>query len=262
MMLLLIETIVNRFRTFSIWYAIAPVLWYDTLARGILHMLNGDDISYMAECMSFWKSLTDDERDYLVKQTMDLTYEKGSVIHNDRKNCTGVMLVVYGRLRVYIVGDDGKEITLYRLVERDVCVLSASCVLRNITFDVHIQAEEPTRILNIPVETYRHLEQSNQKVQDFTNQLVSSRFSDVMWVMEQLVFMSMDKRLAIYLLEQSALVGSDSLKLTHEAIAHDLGTAREVVTRLLKYFQDEKMVTLARGEITIIDHSALMRLSE
>jgi CRP/FNR family transcriptional regulator len=176
-------------------------------------MLNGDDISYMAECMSFWKSLTDDERDYLVKQTMDLTYEKGSVIHNDRKNCTGVMLVVYGRLRVYIVGDDGKEITLYRLVERDVCVLSASCVLRNITFDVHIQAEEPTRILNIPVETYRHLEQSNQKVQDFTNQLVWSRCSDVMWGMEQRVFCR-GQTAGDLLLEQSALVGSDSLKLT------------------------------------------------
>lgn len=225
-------------------------------------MLYGADAAYLGECLPFWPHLSEEEKALLTGYAVDMTYSKGAIIHNDRKTCTGVLVVVHGRLRIYIVGEDGKEITLYRLVERDVCVLSASCVLRNITFDVHIQAEEPTKVLNIPTETYKRLEQSNQQVQDFTNQLVSSRFSEVMWVMEQLVFMSMDKRLSIYLLEQSALVGGNCLRLTHEAIAHDLGTAREVVTRLLKYFQDEKMVTLSRGEVTIVDYDALTVLSE
>lgn len=232
------------------------------LAQEVYDMLYGDDAAYMGECLPFWQELSENDKALLISHAIDMPYSKGAVIHNDRKTCTGVLLVVHGRLRIYIVGDDGKEITLYRLVERDVCVLSASCVLRNITFDVHIQAEEPTKVLNIPTEIYKRLEQSNQKVQDFTNQLVSSRFSEVMWVMEQLVFMSMDKRLAIYLLEQAALAGGDTLRLTHEAIAHDLGTAREVVTRLLKYFQDEKMVTLSRGEVTIVDYPALIVLSE
>lgn len=223
-------------------------------------MLSETETEYMEE-LPFWKDLSGQDRALLVANTTEATYEKGAVVHNDKKTCTGVLLVMSGRLRIFIVGDDGKEITLYRLVERDVCVLSASCILRNITFDVQITAEEPTKVLNISTDTYKKLEQSNQRVQDFTNQLVSSRFSDVMWVMEQLVFMSMDKRLAIYLLEQASMVDSDTLHLTHEAIAHDLGTAREVVTRLLKYFQDEKMVTLSRGEVTIVDYPAITALS-
>ncbi len=224
-------------------------------------MVSESDVRYLQEMLPFWKYLREEDRQLFIQETHRVTYAKGEVIHRDKSSCTGVLPIIHGRLRIYFMGSDGKEITLYRLVEQDVCVLSASCVLRNITFDVQIMAEEATTVLNIPAEIYKQVEKRSIEAQDFTTQLVTSRFSDVMWVMEQVVFMSMDRRLAIYLQEQSNLAGSDTLQLTHETIAHDMGTAREVVTRLLRYFQDEKIVTLSRGKVTITDEQALSALA-
>ena len=99
-------------------------------------------------------------------------------------------------------------------------------------------------------------------VANYANQLISSRFSEVMWLMEQIMWKSFDKRLATFLLEESALEGSSSLKITHEKIANHMGTAREVVTRMLRYFQSEGMVKLTRGTVEIIDEKRLEDLSE
>jgi len=183
------------------------------------------------------------------------------MLHQDRSECTGLVMVLHGRLRIYIVSDAGKEITLYRLFERDVCILSASCLIRNITFDVHVQTETEAVVLRIPTDTYQRLAAQDPLVQDFTNQLVSSRFSDVMWVVEQVVFMSLDRRLAMHLLEAAAMSGSDTVTTTHEAIARDLGSAREVVTRMLNRFQEERLVTVGRGTVTLTDRDGLYALT-
>lgn len=171
------------------------------------------------------------------------------------------MMVLKGQLRVFIISDTGKEITLYRLFERDVCILSASCLIKNITFDVHVQAEQQTSMLRITTDVYQQVSRNNPLVQEYTNQLVSSRFSDVMWVVEQVLFMSIDRRLAIHLLEQAAIAQSDSFTATHETIARDLGTAREVVTRMLKRFQEDGLVALSRGGISLLDRDELYRLT-
>jgi len=170
-------------------------------------------------------------------------------------------MVLKGQLRVFIISDTGKEITLYRLFERDVCVLSPSCLIRNITFDVHVQAELETSMLRITTEAYQQVSRNNPLVQEYTNQLVSSRFSDVMWVVEQVLFMSIDRRLAIHLLEQAAIAQSDSFAATHDAIARDLGTAREVVTRMLKRFQEDGLVSISRGGLSLLDRDGLYRLT-
>ena len=170
-------------------------------------------------------------------------------------------MVLKGQLRVFIISDTGKEITLYRLFERDVCVLSASCLIRNITFDVHVQAELETSMLRITTDAYQQVSRNNPLVQEYTNQLVSSRFSDVMWVVEQVLFMSIDRRLAIHLLEQAAIAQSDSFTATHDAIARDLGTAREVVTRMLKRFQEDGLVSISRGGLSLLDRDGLYRLT-
>ena len=172
------------------------------------------------------------------------------------------MLVKSGNIRAFFLSDSGKEITLYRLFENDACIMSASCILKNITFEIVLEAERESEVILVPTEIYQKLNNTSLAVQDFTNQLISSRFSDVMWVMEQIVFMSFDKRLAIFLLEQSAIEDSDVISLTHDVIAKNMGTAREVVTRMLKYFQTLEIVKVTRGSIEIIDRKKLIEMAK
>jgi CRP/FNR family transcriptional regulator len=224
-------------------------------------MLTPSDLRALDENLPFWNTLSDAEKTTILQGTIKFTHKKGDVVHEDRNTCTGLLMVTSGQLRVYIISESGKEITLYRLFERDVCVLSASCLIRNITFDVHVMAEKETTMLRIATDTYKEAGKTNNGVLDFTNELVSSRFSDVMWVVEQIVFMSFDKRLAMQLLELAAINESDSFKITHDQLARDLGTAREVVTRMLSRFSEDKLVSLSRGGITITDRNALYDLT-
>ncbi|MFA7671947.1 MAG: Crp/Fnr family transcriptional regulator [Sphaerochaetaceae bacterium] len=224
-------------------------------------MLSDSDLQALEENFPFWNKISEKERQILSEASLRFTHPKGAIVHEDRNKCTGLLMVLSGQLRIYIIGDSTKEITLYRLFNHDVCVLSASCLIRNITFDVHVQAEKPTTMLRIATDAYEDVGKTNPIVQDFTNQLVSSRFSDVMWIIEQIVFMRFDRRLAMHLLEQAAIAESDSFSVTHEAIAKDLGSAREVVTRMLSRFQDDKLVNLSRGTITLINRDALYALT-
>jgi CRP/FNR family transcriptional regulator len=160
-----------------------------------------------------------------------------------------------------MTSEDGKEMTLYRLLPQDVCIMTAACMLKNVNFDIFLEAEKACALIVIPTNIYEALDAANPYVKSFSLDMVSSRFSDVMWVVEQLVFSSFGKRLAALLLEQSVLAASDTITLTHESIARDLGSAREVVTRGLSQFQLEGMVKLSRGKIKIIDEEKLRQFS-
>lgn len=171
-------------------------------------------------------------------------------------------MVHSGQLRAYILSAEGREITLYRLFERDMCLLSASCMLRGIQFDITIEAEKDTAFWVIPAGLYRQLMEESAAVANYTNDVMSGRFSEVMWLMEQVLWQSFDKRLAGFLLEESRLEDSAVLSLTHERIAAHLGTAREVVTRMLRYFQQEGLVKLSRGTVEITAPQQLEALLE
>ena len=179
-------------------------------------MLEPSDLRAIDENFPFWKNLNDSDKTTLLQGTIKFTHKAGDVVHEDRNVCTGLLLVLSGQLRVYIVSETGKEITLYRLFDRDVCVLSASCLIRNITFDVYVTAEKDTTMLRVATDSFKTVGGYQPEVLDFTNQLVSSRFSDVMWIVEQIVFMSFDKRLAMRIIELSAIAESDTFKITHE----------------------------------------------
>ena len=171
-------------------------------------------------------------------------------------------MVEDGQLRAYALSPDGREITLYRLLERDICLFSASCMLRGIKFDITIEAEQDTHFWLVPAEVYRRAVTQSIELSNYTNQLMAERLSDVMWLLEKVLWQSMDQRLAGFLLEESNLAGSDELSITHEAVARHLGTAREVVTRMLKYFKNEGLITLTRGTIRILDKERMEALSE
>ncbi len=208
----------------------------------------------------FWDDLSEIEQEGLCRTSYAITFPKGKSIHNGEE-CTGVILVRSGCLRVSMLSEDGKDLTLYRLYPGDLCILSASCALRTITFDVHVDAEETSQCLVVSGCAFSELAEQNPAVKIFALETTVSRFSDVMWVMEQILFMSFDRRLAIFLLDESAKAGSDTIYLTHEQIARYMGSAREVVSRMLKYFSAEGIVENTRGGIRILDKKKLRDLA-
>ena len=209
-----------------------------------------------------WEKLTSVQQQQLQDSAISRTVKKGTVLHNGNLDCTGLLLIRHGQLRSYILSDEGREITLYRLFDRDICLFSASCMMRSIQFEMMIEAEKDTELWIVPVEIYQNVMQESAPVSNFTNEIMATRFSEVMWLMEQIMWKSFDKRLAAFLLEESALEETSSLKITHETIANHLGTAREVVTRMLRYFQCEDMVKLSRVTVTILDEKKLEALQD
>ncbi len=209
----------------------------------------------------FWGKLSDYDRETFVRSSAEIEFKKGMNIH-DGGECTGVILIKSGTLRLYMLSEDGKEVTLYRLFPGDTCIFSASCVLETVTFDVMIDAEEDSECVVVGGCAYEGVWQRSDAVKIFTYETALSRFSDIMWIMQQILFMSMDKRLAIFLLDESAKTGSDRIKLTHEQIAKYMGSAREVISRMLKYFASEGMVSASRSEgIKLLDKKRLRDLT-
>lgn len=204
-----------------------------------------------------WDKLNKADKDRITDNLITGKVKKGTIIHNGSMECTGLLLVKAGQLRAYILSDEGREITLYRLFERDMCLFSASCIMRSIQFDITIEAEKDTDLWIIPAELYRSIMEESAPVANYTNELMATRFSDVMWLIEQIMWKSLDKRLAEFLLEETSIEGTEKLKITHETIANHLGSHREVMTRMLKYFQNEGMVKLSRGMIEITDAQKL-----
>jgi len=211
---------------------------------------------------SIWNKLTATQQERIHSAAIPRKVDKGTMIHNGSMDCTGLLLVKSGQLRAYILSDEGREITIYRLFDRDMCLFSASCMMRSIQFDVTIEAEKDTELWSIPSEIYQSLMEESAPVANYTNEVMASRFSDVMWLIEQIMWKSLDKRVAAFLLEEAVIEETQILKITHEAIANHLGSHREVITRMLRYFQNEGMVRLSRGTIELVDSNRLESLCE
>ncbi len=216
----------------------------------------------LARYFPIWNQLAPDEQAQLTRAATPRSVKKGTLLHNGSEDCVGLFVLRSGQLRAFVLSGEGKEVTLYRLFERDICLFSASCILQSIQFDIAIEAERDSELWVIPAALYKELMAHSAALANYTNQLMADRFSDVMWTVEQILWKSFDKRLAAFLVEESALDGSDTLKITHDRIAAHLGTAREVVTRMLRYFQAEGMVALNRGTVRLTDPARLRALAD
>lgn len=211
----------------------------------------------LAAWLPFWNTLDQKQQDILIDGTAEITFEKGQLVHSPSEQCVGMLLVERGQVRTYLLSEGGREVTLFRLGAGDTCILSASCVLSSITFDVFIDAQEDTTARLISSQALEKVQKASLAAENFCLQLTAERFSDVMWAMEQILFMRFDARLAVFLLDETAKTGAENLTITHEQIARFIGSAREVVSRMLKYFETEGMVRLHRGGIEIVDKAAL-----
>ena len=216
----------------------------------------------IAQYFPVFDKLTPQQQKMLLDYTAVKTVPAGTVVHNGAVECTGFLLVRSGQLRAYTLSEEGREVTIYRLFDHDCCLFSAACIMSSLQFEVIIETEKDSEIFIISPSVYQKLMNESLPVSKYTNDLMATRFSEVMWLMEQIMWKSFDKRLAGYLLEEISIEGTNTLKVTHEKIANHMGTAREVVTRMLRYFQGEGLVKLTRGTIEIVDRDGLEALEE
>lgn len=216
-------------------------------------------MSYLS-LLPVWNKLEESHRRLLETGAYLGTFGKKEIIYAGSTQCTGLILVLSGQLRVYTPSPEGREVTLYRLFERDICLFSASCMLNSIQFELTVSAEKDTEALIIPADVYKSVMEVSAPLANYTNELMASRFSEVMWLVEQVMWKSFDKRLAEFLLNESVLENSLVLRITHEEVGNHLGSPREVVTRMLKYFVSEGLVRLSRGVIEITDKKRLLEI--
>ncbi|WP_310604527.1 Crp/Fnr family transcriptional regulator [Anaerosporobacter sp.] len=216
---------------------------------------------YYNEIYPFWNRISERQKEEYIQNSYSAKYTKGQFVHNSLGQCLGMLTVYEGQLRVYIQSENGKEITLYRLDEGDTCTLSTSCIMEEITFDVFIEATKDSTLFITNSSYLNYLSEDNVYVQNFIYKQTTEKFSNVMWSMQQILFLSFDKRLASYLHDEMIKTNNNSISTTHDEIAKELGSAREVVSRMLKYFQKEGYVTLERGKIIILDKDALRKIA-
>ena len=215
-----------------------------------------------AEYFPIWDKLTDQQRERIESVTEFQKVKRGTILHDGSPECMGMLLVRSGQIRAYILSAEGREVTICRFFEMDICLFTASCVMPNMQFDVFIEAEKDCELWVIPACLFQNLMDESLPVANYARGLITGHFSDLMWLMEQIMWKSFDKRLAAFLLEEASLEQNPALKITHEKIAAHMGTAREVVTRMLRYFQSEGMVKLTRGTVDIVDRKRLAALDD
>lgn len=212
------------------------------------------------ERLPFWKLLTDSEKELVRQNAVIRLYKKGTPVYSSERECLGMLFVMQGEMRAYLLSEEGREVTLFRIYPNDLCVLSASCVISQISFDTQMSAQKDTEVLIIPPNIVLLLKEKNLSVRCFLYELATKRFSDVMWAMQQILFKRLDQRLALFLMQESQRLGTDTIHMTHEQIAQQISSAREAVARMLKQFSEDGLVELKRGAIRLLDQKRLKAL--
>ena len=212
------------------------------------------------ERLPFWKLLTDSEKELVRQNAVIRLYKKGTPVYSSERECLGMLFVMQGEMRAYLLSEEGREVTLFRIYPNDLCVLSASCVISQISFDTQMSAQKDTEALIIPPNIVLFLKEKNISVRCFLYELATKRFSDVMWAMQQILFKRLDQRLALFLMQESQRLGTDTIHMTHEQIAQQISSAREAVARMLKQFSEDGLVELKRGAIRLLDQKGLKAL--
>ena len=214
----------------------------------------------LASAFPFWEKLTKDQQNRMLQGVIGNHYVKGTMLHYGGKECAGVQIIYSGQARVFVTSAGGGEITLFRLLDGDVSILSAACMMRGMDIELDMELETDSEICTIPKCIYQKISEENAEVKDYTLEMISEKFSDIMWLFNQYVFSNVASRLAGSILEHRALAGTDLFSITHDVLARDIGTAREVVTRLLKQFQKDGLIKITRGKIEVLDSGKLSKI--
>ena len=212
--------------------------------------------------LPFWEHLEEKERRLLEREAQMTRFPAGGQLFGTADACLGMVHVLDGELRAYILAREGREITLFRLRDGDTGVLSASCALSQIRFETHLAAVRETEILLIPSRAVASLTEENVHVRCFAYELAASRFSDVTAVLQEIIFAPFDQRLASFLLREAEVSPDGQIRMTQGEMAARVNSAREVVARMLKRFDEEGLIEYGRGRIVLRDRERLEKLSE
>ena len=219
-----------------------------------------EEIKEILEGLPFWEHLEKEERELLERESRKVFYPAGVSVYSGARECLGEIFIQKGILRTYLLSDEGKEVTMYRLRQGDACVLTASCILPAITFDVEIEAQTDVEALLIPVGTLSKITKKNVYAENFVYKEAAKRFSDVVEALQQIMFLSLTQRVAAFLLDESAKNHSQLRSVTHEELARQIGSAREAVSRILKQMTKKGYITLTRGEVKLENKEEMYKL--
>lgn len=189
-----------------------------------------------------------------------LSIEADQFVCLEGDRCGLLPFVIEGTVRVYKVGENGRELTLYRINSGESCILTASCILGSQQFPAHARVEETVRAIGIPSDLILDWTEKHEVWRRFMFSMMSSRLGDVIELVDAVTFKRLDVRLAEYLLK--ATDQDVELSITHQDLASDLGSAREVISRVLKDFEQRGLVELKRGKIVLLKSDQLDEISQ
>lgn len=219
-------------------------------------------IETLKDTFPFFNYLHKDKLNEFISKVYVMDFSKGSVILNEGAYCDNMVLILHGSVRVYKLSPNGKEITLYHLGSGETCILVVSCLMGNTNYPAIAEVEETVKLVIIPAAYYKKLFSEEPLWQSFIFNTLSNRLMEVMLLIDEVVFKSIDTRLAVFLLERLTNKDNNQLELTHEKIAFELGTAREVISRILKNFEKKGILSLSRGKILINNIEDLKKISD
>lgn len=186
-----------------------------------------------------------------------MEFAKGEQLYEQGFPCPFVPFIVSGMVRVFKIGESGREITLYRVRPGQVCILSTTCSVSDKQYPAIAEAEEPSVVYVVPGGAFRRMLHVHVPLQDFIFDVMSERLVEMMTVVEEVAFWRVDLRLANRLLEETEPPNPPEVKTTHAQLAIELGSAREVVSRILKEFERRGFVKLVRGMVAIMGREEL-----
>ena len=208
----------------------------------------------------FWEQLTSDEKRIMESHAKTIHFDKGQLISTTDMDCLGILYILKGIIRIYLYTEEGREATIARLADDEICLLSASCLLSPVIFQAQLAAEEDLDAVLIPSKILSDVMKQNIYVENFVYRSTIERFSDVISAIQQMLFSPLDQRISAFLLDESARLGTDTLNLTQEKLAQNIGSAREAVTRALKQLASCECIEVFRGGIKIKNRKRLYEI--
>jgi CRP/FNR family transcriptional regulator len=197
-----------------------------------------------------------DMRDAALDQAQVRQVPAGAVLFDDRQPCEAFPMLIEGVIRVSKAAPSGRELQLYRVLPGESCVITSSCLLGHVAYNARGVAETGLTLVTLSARAFARLIAAHEPFRVYVFSLFSERLAELMALVEAVAFQRLDQRLAALLLGKGKVVAA-----THQALADELGSVREIVSRLLKSFADQGLVALGRERIEILDAAGLRRLA-
>ena len=211
----------------------------------------------LEQSLPFWNELTSEEQSLLIDQFRILNDKKGSVFYDVGNSLRGPKILTNGLARLFITTDDGREITLFHILDRQLCLISAICSLQRLPYTFNLEMLADSQTYYLPAEHYQRLSWENKAVAKLNHKVMEDRLLEVIVSLSEITFAPLTRRLAGKLLMYHDMLGSKTLPLTHEMIAKDVGSTRETVSRTLKDWEAQGLLRLTRGKVHLIDVEGL-----